>query len=52
MEIPKTIMQTYSNEDALSPEMLQVIQDWKNKNKDYQHILFYYLLLSTYKIHM
>ena len=41
MEIPKTIMQTYSTEDALSLEMLAAIQDWKDKNKDYEYILFY-----------
>ena len=41
MEIPKIIMQTYSNEDALSPEMKAAIQDWKDKNKDYEYILFY-----------
>tara|TARA_R100000458_G_scaffold15025_1_gene12769 strand:+ start:57 stop:857 length:801 start_codon:yes stop_codon:yes gene_type:complete len=41
MNIPKTIIQTYSNEKDLSLEMRAVIQDWKNKNKNYKHILFY-----------
>jgi len=41
MKIPKTIMQTYSSKENLTPEMLKNIDAWKKINPDWNYEIFY-----------
>lgn len=41
MKIPKTMMQTYCNEQMINQEMLNAINTWKDKNPDWKHEIFY-----------
>lgn len=41
MNIPKTIMQTYSSKENLTPEMYNNIASWKKTNPDWNYEIFY-----------